>query len=72
MFRGRKGALEGVSGRKNGLSRSALRMNCSAVSGEPFVDGVDLRERGLPEGVDNANEGRDGSLGSGVLGIDGI
>jgi hypothetical protein len=50
--------LDGVSGLIPGVSGSALRINCRAVSGDPFVEGVDLRECGLPEGVDRENEGR--------------
>jgi len=47
--------LVGVSGRSEGDSLSARRMNCSAVKGEP---GDDLREWGLcPLGVDNENAG---------------
>lgn len=47
---------------------SARRMNCSACKGEPG-EGEPLRDRGLvPLGVDKANEGKYGLMGSGVFG----
>jgi len=63
------GALVGVTGRKN--SGSALRMNWNGVKvdGDPLTDGDDLSERGLlPLGVEMANEGTKGCVGSGVRG----
>lgn len=63
--------LVGVSGRRRGDSRSARRMNCRAVRGEPGED--DLMDRGLvPLGVESANEGIYEFLGSGVRGGSGI
>lgn len=64
--------LEGVSGRRDGESLSARRINCKAARGEPLgEEGVDRIERGLlPLGVLRANEGMKGRLGSGVRGGD--
>lgn len=60
----------GVPGRNIGVSGSARRMNCRAVNGEPFVEGVDFSDRGLfPEGLDIENDGRcPRAFGSGVRG----
>lgn len=55
--KGRKDGRDGVSGRSTGISGSARRINCSAVNGEPFVEGLDLTECGLPLGEENENEG---------------
>jgi hypothetical protein len=44
-------------------------MNCIGVSGDPFVEGGVLRERGLcAVGVIKANVGKNGKMGSGVRG----
>jgi len=64
--------LEGVTGRSNERSESAFRMNCNGVNGDPFVEGEDMRERGLCAlGVIRAKVGKNGKVGSGVLGTGG-
>ncbi len=59
----------GVIGRSSAASGSARRINCSGVSGEPFVEGDDTIDLGLcPVGVRSENVGTKECLGSGVLG----
>ena len=58
----------GVSGRYDKSAISARRMNWRACSGEPG-EGEVLSDCGLfPLGVESANDGKYGSLGSGVFG----
>lgn len=70
VFRARleRGFLVGVSGRKDGETASARRMNCIARRGEPGEEAV-FTERGLvPPGVETASIGIGCPLGSGVRG----
>lgn len=69
-FLARDGGLEGVTGRPVVGSKSARRMNCIGVNGEPlFVDGDDADCGLRPVGVVMANEGIWApEPGSGVLG----
>jgi hypothetical protein len=51
-FEWKEGGFDGVTGRsvdgRTGSSPSALLRNCRGVRGEPFFEGVESIERGLP------------------------